>query len=101
VFFSEFDSYTSSAFCVQLEKRRERREEAKAELAQAQASENQDDINKFNKRLVRVTKEQNEDVKKLLRLLGVPVIEVRRVCSCSGVCCSPSNKLLVGDAGAG
>lgn len=32
-------------------------------------------IEKFNKRTVRVTKEQNEDCKKLLRLMGMPVVE--------------------------
>ena len=41
------------------------------------SSENQEDINKYNRRLVRVTPEHNAEAKKLLRLLGVPVIEVR------------------------
>ncbi len=63
-------------FGYQLEKRREKREEAKAELEAAKESENQEDVNKYNKRLVRVSKEQNEDVKRLLRLMGIPVIEV-------------------------
>ena len=32
---------------------------------------------KYSKRSVRVTKQQNEDCKRLLRLLGVPIIDVR------------------------
>ena len=32
-------------------------------------------IDKFNKRTVRVSKEQNDDCKKLLRLMGMPVVE--------------------------
>lgn len=34
-----------------------------------------DEINKLNKRTVHVTKEHNEQVKKLLNLMGVPIIE--------------------------
>ncbi len=39
----------------------------------------QEEINKYQRRTVRVTKEHNADAKRLLRLLGVPVIEVRSV----------------------
>jgi flap endonuclease-1 len=34
-----------------------------------------DDVDKFSKRLVRVTPQHNEDCKQLLRLMGVPVID--------------------------
>lgn len=59
----------------ELLKRKERREEAEAELKKAQEEENKEDEHKFNRRLVRVSKEHNDDVKALLRLMGVPVVE--------------------------
>ncbi|KAL5216534.1 hypothetical protein ABZP36_007935, partial [Zizania latifolia] len=37
-----------------------------------------DAIEKFSKRTVKVTKQHNEDCKRLLRLMGVPVVEIRR-----------------------
>lgn len=36
----------------------------------------QENIDKFSKRLVKVTKQHNDDCKKLLTLMGVPYIEV-------------------------
>ncbi|CAN0897464.1 Flap endonuclease 1 [Linum grandiflorum] len=42
---------------------------------------NKEDIEKFSKRTVKVTKQHNEDCKKLLRLMGVPVIEAYAVAS--------------------
>jgi len=36
----------------------------------------QEDINKYNRRTVRVTKEHNAEAKQLLRLMGVPVVDV-------------------------
>jgi len=56
-------------------KRRERKEQAEQDLKEAQEAENQEEINKYQRRLVRVTKEQNDDVKRLLTLLGVPIVE--------------------------
>lgn len=37
----------------------------------------QENIEKFTKRLVKVTKQHNDECKKLLTLMGVPYIEVR------------------------
>ncbi len=59
----------------ELEKRREKREQAEAELKEAQSNENAEDIEKFSKRLVKVTKEHNEECRRLLRLMGVPIVE--------------------------
>ena len=59
----------------ELEKRSERRKEAQENLDKAVESGNQDDILKFNKRVIRVTQKHNDDCKKLLRLMGLPVIE--------------------------
>jgi flap endonuclease-1 len=59
----------------ELQKRRERRDLAETELKTATENENQDDINKFSKRLVYVTKEHNAECRKLLTLMGVPIVE--------------------------
>ena len=36
---------------------------------------NQEDVEKYSKRTVRVTREHNEECKRLLRLMGVPVLD--------------------------
>ncbi|XP_056165147.1 flap endonuclease 1-like [Syzygium oleosum] len=50
--------------------------DASEELALAIASQNKQDIEKFSKRTVKVTQQHNEDCKRLLRLMGVPLVEV-------------------------
>ncbi|XP_039163264.1 flap endonuclease 1 isoform X2 [Eucalyptus grandis] len=52
-----------------------KREDAFEELAVAIASQNKEDIKKFSKRTMKVTQQHNEGCKKLLRLMGVPVVE--------------------------
>jgi len=59
----------------ELAKRAERREEAQKALEKAEEAGNQEDIDKFSKRLVKVTKTHNEEAKKLLTLMGVPYVE--------------------------
>jgi flap endonuclease-1 len=59
----------------ELAKRAARREGANTELEAAKEAGNQADIEKYSKRTVRVTREHNEECKRLLRLMGVPVIE--------------------------
>lgn len=59
----------------ELEKRSEKREEAKKSLEAAEAAGNLEDVNKFSRRLVKVTKQHNEDCKQLLKLMGVPYVE--------------------------
>eukprot|EP00116_Pleurobrachia_bachei_P003326 sb/3463588/ len=58
----------------ELAKRTERREEAAKELAKAEAAQDQENIDKFSKRLVRVEKHHAEEVKQLLKLMGVPYV---------------------------
>uniref|UniRef100_A0A7S0EIY2 Flap endonuclease 1 n=1 Tax=Hanusia phi TaxID=3032 RepID=A0A7S0EIY2_9CRYP len=58
-----------------LEERKERREESEAALAKAKEEGDEEAVEKFAKRTVRVSKEMTEDAKQLLRLMGVPVIE--------------------------
>lgn len=38
-----------------------------------------EDVDRFSRRTVKVTKEHNEECRKLLRLMGIPVVVVRRV----------------------
>ncbi|GHP07756.1 elongation of fatty acids protein 2 [Pycnococcus provasolii] len=59
----------------ELAARREKREEANAELAKAKEEGNAELVEKFAKRTVKVTTEHNEECKRLLRLLGVPVVQ--------------------------
>mmetsp|Transcript_59004 Transcript_59004/g.120874 ORF Transcript_59004/g.120874 Transcript_59004/m.120874 type:complete len:390 (-) Transcript_59004:341-1510(-) len=58
-----------------LDDRKEKREESEAALAKAREEGDQEAVEKFAKRTVRVTREMTEDAKTVLRLMGVPVIE--------------------------
>ncbi|XP_075044050.1 flap endonuclease 1 isoform X2 [Mixophyes fleayi] len=59
----------------ELAKRSERRAEAEKQLEAAQEAGEVENIEKFNKRLVKVTKQHNEECKKLLGLMGIPYVE--------------------------
>jgi len=59
----------------ELAKRLAKRAKAESDLAAAKAAEDVDEMNKFSSRLVKVTRQHNEDCKELLRLMGVPVFE--------------------------
>lgn len=60
----------------ELAKRTERREENAKELSKAEELGDAEAIEKYSRRLVKVTPQHNEDCKALLRLMGIPVIEV-------------------------
>lgn len=70
-----FDGKAPKLKCGELSKRAERRKEAHDKLDEAKEVQNVENIQRFNKRLVRVTRKHNEDCKKLLTLLGVPVVQ--------------------------
>ncbi|XP_069044219.1 flap endonuclease 1 [Lepisosteus oculatus] len=70
-----FDGKPPELKSGELAKRGERRAEAEKQLAKAQEAGEQENIEKFNKRLVKVTPQHNEECKKLLSLMGVPYIE--------------------------
>lgn len=58
----------------ELEKRAERREEAEAGLAKAKEAGDDAAVDKFSRRLVKVTKEHNSECQRLLNLMGVPFV---------------------------
>ncbi|KAH9319867.1 hypothetical protein KI387_021636, partial [Taxus chinensis] len=72
----------------ELAKRLSRREDATEDLAEAIETGVKDDIERYSKRTVKVTKQHNEDCKKLLRLMGVPVIEApsEAEAECASLC---------------
>lgn len=72
----------------ELAKRHARAAQATADLAKAKEEGNQEDIEKFSKRTVRATKQQSLDCKKLLELMGVPVIDApcEAESTCAALC---------------
>lgn len=66
-----FDGKPPQLKSGELQKRKVAREAAEKKLEEAAAA----DVQKLEKRLVRVTRSHNDDVKQLLRLMGLPVIE--------------------------
>lgn len=67
-----FDGKPPDLKSDELKKRDALREKATKSKEDAATSE---DVNRFERRTVKVTREQNEEAKKLLRLMGIPVIE--------------------------
>lgn len=70
-----FDGKPPELKSGELSKRQEKREEAQKALDKATEAGDATEMDKFNRRLVRVTKQHNEEAKQLLKLMGVPYIE--------------------------
>ena len=60
----------------ELDKRKERRQEAEKELEKAKELGDSENVNKFERRLVRVTSQHNDECKQLLKLMGIPSVTV-------------------------
>ncbi|CAH8653082.1 unnamed protein product [Schistosoma bovis] len=69
-----FEGKPPSMKAGELAKRSDRRIESTKELAKAEAEEDLEAIEKFSKRLVKVTPAHNEDCRQLLNLMGVPFV---------------------------
>ena len=70
----------------ELLKRREKAEQATAELKKATDAGDTENMEKFAKRTVRATKQDTEDVMKLLSLMGVPVIKAESEAEATAAC---------------
>ncbi|KAF3330820.1 flap endonuclease 1 [Carex littledalei] len=74
----------------ELAKRFSKREDAEKDLSTAMEAGDQAAIEKFSKRTVKVTTKQNEDCKRLLKLMGIPVIQApcEAEAQCAALCTS-------------
>ncbi|CAA6663675.1 unnamed protein product [Spirodela intermedia] len=70
-----FDGQPPELKKQELAKRYSKRADATEDLATALENGDKEGIEKYSKRTVKVTKQHNEDCKRLLRLMGVPVVE--------------------------
>jgi len=70
-----FDGKPPQLKSGELAKRTKKREEAEESKKDAVESGDQEAMAKFAKRTVRVTQKHNDDCKKLLRLMGIPIVE--------------------------
>ncbi|XP_077177294.1 flap endonuclease 1 [Paroedura picta] len=70
-----FDGKPPQLKSGELAKRTERRAEAEKQLEEAKEAGEDENVEKFSKRLVKVTKQHNDECKKLLTLMGIPYVE--------------------------
>lgn len=70
-----FDGKAPQMKSKELEKRSEKRTEAETEMSKAAEAGDDQAYDKFVRRTVKVTKEHNDDCKRLLKLMGVPFVE--------------------------
>lgn len=89
-----FDGKPPDLKSGELDKRRERREEAQKALDKATEAGDAADIEKFNRRLVKVTKQHAEEAKQLLSLMGIPYIDAP--CEAEAQCAAMVSNILCG-----
>lgn len=69
-----FDGKPPELKSGELNKRMERREEAQKSLEKATEAGDQAEMDKFNRRLVKVTKQHSQEAQELLGLMGIPYV---------------------------
>ena len=69
-----FDGKPPSMKSGELQKRKEARQKAEKELEEAKEVGDEETVEKFNRRMVKVLPEHNEEAKRLLKLMGIPVV---------------------------
>ncbi|ELP93476.1 Flap endonuclease, putative [Entamoeba invadens IP1] len=79
-----FDGKPPEMKTEELKKRQTNAKEAIEKLEKAKESGDKEEIKKQMKRTARMTKEQSDDVKKLVELMGIPAIEAN--CEAEGTC---------------
>lgn len=83
-----FDGKPPQLKSVVLSKRLERRKEAIGSLEEAHEIGTTADVDKFSRRTIRVTKEHNDDCRKLLKYMGIPYLEAsgEAEAQCAALC---------------
>ncbi|KAG0234010.1 Elongation of fatty acids protein 2 [Actinomortierella wolfii] len=92
-----FDGKPPTLKSGELAKRTQRRKEATAKQEEAEEIGDTEAIDKFNRRTVKVTREHNEECKKLLKLMGIPYIDAP--CEAEAQCAALAKAGLVYAAG--
>merc|ERR1719145_227518 len=83
-----FDGKPPELKLAELAERRKKREEAKENLQQAIHEGDAEAVLKNTKMTTKVTREQNEQTKKLLRLMGLPIVDApsEAEATCAALC---------------
>ena len=72
-----FDGKPPDMKSSELAKRGERRNEAEKNLAAATEAGNTENVDKFSRRTVKATPEHSMECKRLLKLMGIPFVDVK------------------------
>lgn len=83
-----FDGKPPEMKSGELEKRKERREEAEKAMMEAIEAGNEEEIEKFSRRTVRLGRKEVEECMKLLKLMGIPYVEApcEAEAECAALC---------------